>query len=368
MTEADKLFLALTLELAERGRFTCAPNPPVGCVIVRHGRVLGRGWHQRTGGAHAEVNALDDAGGPASVRGATVYVSLEPCAFEGRTPACAQTLVEAGVARVVMAAEDPHPQVAGEGRRMLERAGIEVEDADLPAAHDAIAGYVKRTLDGTPFVRIKTASSLDGATALASGESQWITGPAARADVQYLRARSDAIVTGAGTVLADNPALTVRDTKYAEATQPLRVVLDGTTSLAERAPAAQVFTDGGPTLLVHRGDRPAALPEHVESVSLDPHAPQAVLAHLAERGCNEVLVEAGAGVVGSFVSAGAWDEWICYVAPMMLGSDIQPLARFTIPALADAVRGELAGSQRCGDDLRLTLRRAPASPRAAANP
>ncbi|MGK0260977.1 MAG: diaminohydroxyphosphoribosylaminopyrimidine deaminase, partial [Candidatus Azotimanducaceae bacterium] len=196
---SDLLLLKAATELAEQGRFTCAPNPTVGCIIVRQGELIGRGYHAVRGQGHAEVQAIKDAGG--DVSGATVYVSLEPCAFEGRTPACAQTLIEAKVARVVIALTDPHPRVAGLGAKMLVEAGIEVEQVELPEAQAAIRGYASRIVRQRPWVTVKTASSLDGSVALANGESQWITGPQARADVQRLRARSDAIVTGVGTVI-----------------------------------------------------------------------------------------------------------------------------------------------------------------------
>ena len=210
---ADRLFLRAAVSLAERGLYTCAPNPRVGCLIVRDGRTLGRGWHVRTGEAHAEVHALADAG--PDVAGATAYVSLEPCSFHGRTPPCTDALVEAGIRRVVAAMTDPHPRIAGAGFERLRGAGIAVDVIDLPEARELNLGWVTRLATGRPWVRIKTAVSLDGRTAMASGESQWITGPAARADVQHWRARSCAVITGAGTVRIDNPRLTVRDERFA---------------------------------------------------------------------------------------------------------------------------------------------------------
>ncbi|XOV83590.1 MAG: bifunctional diaminohydroxyphosphoribosylaminopyrimidine deaminase/5-amino-6-(5-phosphoribosylamino)uracil reductase RibD [bacterium] len=357
MTPSDGVFLAATIELAEQGRLTCAPNPPVGCIIVRDGQILGRGCHVRTGEGHAEVNAMADAGG--DIAGATVYVSLEPCAFVGRTPACAQTLIEAAVARVVIAATDPHPRVAGAGIRLLRAAGIEVNLLTQPAALELIQGYVCRELSGKPFVRIKTASSLDGATALASGESQWITGPAARQDVQYWRARSDAIITGVQTVLDDNPQLNVRAPEYQQARAPLRVVLD---SRLNTPATAHVVTDGGATLLVHNSS--VEVPQHLHnaaSVTLlalpdGPADLHSVLAHLAGLGCNEVLVEAGAKVCGSFVAAELWDEWLCYVAPKWLGVASAPLADFTVAQLDQAPRGIVMDIQQFGDDLRVRVK------------
>ena len=356
MSEADAVFLAETMELAERGRFTCAPNPPVGCVIFRDGRVIGRGFHARTGQGHAEVNAIDDAGG--DVAGATVYVSLEPCAFEGRTPSCAQTLIDAAVSRVVVAAVDPHARVSGAGIRMLRQAGIQVDAHDLPEAHRVIAGYVSRELRGRPLVRIKTASSLDGAVGLASGESKWITGEAARRDVQYWRARSDAIITGVDTVLADDPRLNVRQPEYLHCAQPLRVILDSTL----RTPAtAGVVRDGAPTLIVHTAT--AQVPEHfqqapgVTTLGLQggPRALPEVLDHLAGIGCNEVLVEAGARVCGSFAAARLWDEWLCFIAPKLLGSATIGLADFALTELAGAPVGRVAQIAQIGDDVRIII-------------
>jgi len=356
---SDRLFLKAAIDLAMQGLNTCAPNPAVGCVIVRHGRIIGRGYHARTGSAHAEVNAIADAGG--DVTGATVYVSLEPCAFVGRTPACAQTLIDAGVARVVIAAEDPHPQVAGAGMAMLRAAGIEVALRLQPAALTLLRGYTSRIQRARPWVRIKTASSMDGATALASGESKWITGATARNDVQRWRARSDAIITGVGTVLADDPQLNVRAAECLPCEQPLRVILDRRL----RTPAhAKVVTDGAATLLVHDvatqvppalQDRPgvsfAALP-------VDDSMLGTLLEILAQRGCNEVLVEAGARLIGSFTAQRLWDEWLCYLAPSWLGNDTRRLASFQLPALAQAPRGEMCDITPLGDDVLVRLERA----------
>ena len=357
MTPSDGVFLAATIELAERGRLTCAPNPPVGCIIVRGQQIIGRGYHARTGEAHAEVNAIADAGG--DVVDATVFVSLEPCAFVGRTPACAQTLIDARVARVVIAATDPHPRVAGAGIKMLRAAGIEVNLLTQRAALELIEGYVCRELSGRPLVRLKTASSLDGATALASGESQWITGAQARRDVQYWRARSDAIITGVQTVIDDNPRLNVREPRYLHARQPLRVVLDSRLSTPAHA---HVITDGGATLIVHNPG--VDVPQHLHNaphvtllaLAQGPTDIEGVLRHLAGIGCNEALVEAGAKVCGSFVDAQLWDEWICYVAPRWLGVASRPLANFTVAQLDQAPTGTVMDIQQIGDDLRVRLK------------
>jgi len=358
VVESDRLFLRSAIELAERGRFTCAPNPTVGCVIVRDGRIIGRGFHARTGEGHAEVNAINDAAG--DVAGATVYVSLEPCAFVGRTPACAQTLIDVQVARVVIAAEDPHPNVAGAGINMLRAAGVEVALMVQPAALELIEGYVSRITRARPLVRVKTASSLDGATALGNGESQWITGSAARADVQYWRARSDAIITGVATVRADDPQLNVRDADCLPCRQPLRVVLDSELRIP---PDATLLHDGGETLLVHRPH--VAVPSHLQRLpgvsclaaaggteDLD-----GLLEHLAQLGCNEVLVEAGAKVCGSFAQQKLWDEWLCYIAPKWLGSDSRQLADVQVQALALAPQGSIKSVTMIGNDMRVQVTR-----------
>lgn len=359
MNGSDHLLLKATYALAENGRFTCAPNPTVGCLIVKGGDIVGRGYHHKAGEGHAEVEAIRNARG--RVAGATVYVSLEPCAFEGRTPACAKTLVEMGVGRVVVGTLDPHPKVSGAGVRLLEAAGIQVEVANAPEARRLIRGYCSRIERNRPWVRIKTASSLDGATALANGASQWITGAESRSDVQYWRARSDAIITGVGTVLSDDPALTVRD--Y-EAQAPLRVVLDSYLRLPK---GAQVATDGGPTLVVHQagaerqiesdlhhGGRRTSLPT-VEFLAGDPRNLPNVLSLLAERGCNEVLVEAGPGVVGSFVEAGLWDEWVAYLAPAIMGQDAQTVAGVTFQDMQAIPRGNIVSIEQTGSDVRVTM-------------
>ncbi len=360
LSDSDRLFLRQAIELAEGGRFTCAPNPCVGCVVVRDGMVLGRGFHLRAGEGHAEVNALADARSQGhDVAGSTVYVSLEPCSFVGRTPACAATLVEAQVARVVVAMQDPHPKVAGAGVAMLRQHGVVVDTTEEPAAHRLLRGYVNRVTRDLPWVRIKTAASLDGAVALASGASQWITGPEARQDVQYWRARSDAIITGVGTVLADDPKLTVRDERLAPYQQPLRVILDRQL----RTPAsAAVLNDGHATLLCHHADTPVpdALQqhEHLQLYALSEENPlQALLAQLAVLGCNEVMVEAGPHVCGAFARADLWDEWVSYLAPKWLGNDAQSLAQFAVNRLTDAPTAKVVDVAQFGEDVRLILER-----------
>lgn len=352
--ESDLMFLRAALKLAAEGLYSCTPNPRVGCLIVRDGKVIGRGAHYRAGEAHAEINALADARG--DVAGATVYVSLEPCAFEGRTPPCADALIAANVRRVVAAMKDPHERVSGAGFERLRSAGIVTEVRELPEARELNAGYVSRIQRGRPFVRIKVAASVDGRTAMASGESRWITGPAARADVQYWRARSCAVVTGSGTVLTDDPQLTVRDDSFAvrgRIRQPLRVVAD--TGLRIPADAA-LLQAPGPVLLAHGvGVAPAI--DGVEHLamghgSVDLHG---LLRELARRGCNEVLVEAGPRLVGAFLAEGLWDELLLYLAPKLLGSDARPMAQLPLIAMDEAVGGTIRDVVQVGDDIRLRL-------------
>lgn len=357
------MYLRAAVELAAEGLYSCTPNPRVGCLIVRDGRVIGRGAHLRAGEPHAEVNAIRDAGG--DVAGSTVYVSLEPCAFHGRTPPCADALIAGNVRRVVAALQDPHERVAGAGFEQLRRAGIVVELRELPEARDINAGYLSRVGRGRPFVRIKVAASLDGRTAMASGESRWVTGPAARADVQYWRARSCAVVTGSGTVLTDDPQLTVRDQRFAVQgviRQPLRVVAD--TGLRIPADAA-LLRAPGPVLLAHGvGVAPAIPPaaedlEHLalprggaDRAGVDLHA---LLRELARRGCNEVLVEAGPRLVGALLAEGLWDELLLYQAPKLLGSDARPLAQLPLVAMDEAVGGTIIEVVQIGGDVRLRL-------------
>ncbi|GAA0692727.1 bifunctional diaminohydroxyphosphoribosylaminopyrimidine deaminase/5-amino-6-(5-phosphoribosylamino)uracil reductase RibD [Dyella marensis] len=355
-TPTDHTLMAQALRLAERGLFTTQPNPRVGCVIAHGDTVVGEGFHPRAGEPHAEVFALRAAGERA--RGATAYVTLEPCAHHGRTPPCADALVAAGVARVVVAAEDPFPQVAGRGIGKLRDAGIAIELGLMrEAARELNVGFFSRIERGRPWVRVKLAMSLDGRTALANGASKWITGEAARADVQRWRARSSAILAGSGTVLADDPRLTARiDAPFAP---PLRVVLDRSL----RTPAGSHVLDGSaPTLLLHAEG--AVVPAHLQNVDLAavPAADggldlSAALALLAARGCNEVHVEAGPTLCGALLAAGLADELLLYVAPMLLGDSARPLLH--LPTLQDmGARWNLRvqDQRMLGQDLRLRLR------------
>lgn len=356
---ADHAHMAHALRLAERGLRTTMPNPRVGCVIARGDGVVGTGWHERAGGPHAEVLALRDAG--AAARGATAYVTLEPCGLHGRTPPCADALIAAGIARVVIAAEDA-AQVEGAALDRLHAAGIVVQTGLMrEAARELNRGFFARVERGRPWLRVKLAMSLDGRTALANGASKWITGDAARADVQQWRARSSAILTGVGSVLADDPRLTVRiaDDSFVA---PLRVVLDG----ALRTPrAAQVLDGRAPTLVFHAA---GAVPTpdvfarvECEAVASDARDgrldPADVLARLARRGMNEVQVEAGPTLCGALFAAGLVDELLLYVAPVLLGDAARPL--LALPTLADMAarwRLQVFDQRRVGDDIRLLLR------------
>ena len=354
----DCALMARALRLAERGLFTTQPNPRVGCVIAHGEDVVGEGFHPRAGEPHAEVFALRAAGERA--RGATAYVTLEPCAHYGRTPPCADALIAAGVSRVVIAAEDPFPQVDGRGIGKLRAAGVSV-DAGLmrEQARELNVGFFSRIERGRPWVRVKLAMSLDGRTALANGQSKWITGEAAREDVQRWRARSSAILTGSGTVLADDPRLTVRLPADEAFAPPLRVVLDR----ALRTPVGSHVLDGDAhTLLLHAVE--AAVPAHLQDAERAIVASAAggldlreALVLLAARGCNEVHVEAGPTLCGALLAEGLADELLLYVAPLLLGDAARPLLH--LPVLQDmGARWNLrmVDQRMLGQDLRLRLR------------
>ena len=355
----DAAHMARALELARRGLFTTDPNPRVGCVIADGERVIGEGWHERAGGPHAEVAALAAADAP--VRGATAYVTLEPCSHQGRTPPCADALIAAGIGRVVYAMRDPNPKVDGGGAAKLAAAGVRVEGGLLEAESRALnAGFVSRMTRGRPWVTVKLAASLDGGTALPGGESRWITGEAARDDVQQLRARSSAVMTGSGTVLADDPRLDVR--LPGATRQPLRVVLD---SNLRTPPAARILAPPGAALLLctaEDGDRAGALraagAEVARVASADGRVDlAAALALLASREVNELLVECGAGLAGAFLAAGLVDELLLYVAPTLLGRGARKLVDLESPVtMADRLQFSIVERQDVGGDLLLRLR------------
>lgn len=363
----DRRYMSRALRLARQGLYTADPNPRVGAVLVRDGHVLGEGAHRRAGQGHAERLALEVAG---DARGACCYVSLEPCAHTGRTGPCAEALIDAGVARVVAAMEDPNPRVAGVGLERLRAAGVRVQCGLLEdEARQLNPGFLRRMATGRPLVRVKLAMSLDGRTAMASGESRWITGDAAREDVQRLRARSSAIVTGVGTVLADEPALTVRPAQWRLAEygampvrQPLRVVVD--TGL-RTPPQATVISSDGHCLVAATGEaddaRAAALhAAGAETVRLAADerggvALDALLDELGHRECNEVLVEAGPTLAGAVVRAGLADELVVYMAPVLLGSTARGLLELDLQRMVERRNLRLHETRRIGDDMRMTF-------------
>jgi diaminohydroxyphosphoribosylaminopyrimidine deaminase/5-amino-6-(5-phosphoribosylamino)uracil reductase len=370
-SDFDRFAMQRALTLAARGLETTDPNPRVGCVFAQRGRIVGEGWHERAGEAHAEVAALRAAGGQAA--GASVYVTLEPCSHHGRTPPCAEALIAARVARVVYATADPNPLVNGRGAAALGAAGITVEAGLLGAeARELNAGFIRRMQHGRPLVRVKLAMSLDGRTALANGASRWVTGEAARQDVQHWRARSSMILTGIGTVLADDPRLDVRLADEAGGRprrQPLRVVLDARL----RTPLeARLFSTGGEVLiltgpatpddaraasLTERGARVESLPTVGDRLMLP-----AVIERLGELEANEVLVEAGATLAGELLREELVDELLLYIAPKLLGPAARSLVELPqLRELADAPAFTLIDMQQLGEDVRLRLR-----PRAAA--
>ncbi|WP_166212133.1 bifunctional diaminohydroxyphosphoribosylaminopyrimidine deaminase/5-amino-6-(5-phosphoribosylamino)uracil reductase RibD [Cognatiluteimonas telluris] len=353
--------MARALRLAERGTLTTKPNPMVGCVIAHGDAVVGEGWHQRAGGPHAEVLALEAAG--ASARGATAYVTLEPCSHVGKTGPCADALIAAGIARVVGAMRDPNPAVDGEGFARLQAAGIAVEIGLMePLARQLNRGFLSRLERGRPWVRVKLAISIDGRTATASGDSKWISGEAARQDVQRWRARSGALLTGAGTVLIDDPLLTVRlpdDGPDYERNfvPPLRVVLDpGLATIAR----GRIREGDAPTLYIHAPD--ARMPRGIEAqhayvpVQAGRFDLDAVLRLLAQRDINEVQVEAGATLAGAFIVAGLVDELLLYVAPVILGERARPMFDgLPIDTMAERLRMRIVDTRRIGEDVRLLL-------------
>ncbi|MDG1818549.1 MAG: bifunctional diaminohydroxyphosphoribosylaminopyrimidine deaminase/5-amino-6-(5-phosphoribosylamino)uracil reductase RibD [Porticoccaceae bacterium] len=362
---ADREMMSRALQLAAKGRYTTSPNPSVGCVIAVDGAIVGEGYTRPAGANHAEIEAIKSA---SNVSGSTVYVTLEPCSHRGKTGPCANALIEAGVARVVIACEDPNPEVAGKGIKLLQDAGIEVacglfEDQ----ARDLNKGFIKRHEQGMPWVLVKMAASLDGRTAMASGQSQWITTPAARKDVQRLRAASCAIITGIGTQLMDDPSLTVRITNEDVGVedslrQPLRVVVD---SQLQMSPEARMFAQPGKTLvatidgdkqrkkaeaLIASGAELVFLPERDGHIDL-----HALLVELARRECNSVMVEAGAGLAGAFVAEGLLDELVCYWAPKLFGSDARPMFGLPIRTIDAHLALSVQDIRQIGEDIRVTL-------------
>ncbi|PCD76207.1 bifunctional diaminohydroxyphosphoribosylaminopyrimidine deaminase/5-amino-6-(5-phosphoribosylamino)uracil reductase RibD [Pseudothioclava arenosa] len=356
MTAEDARFMALALSLAGRGLGNVWPNPAVGCVIVRAGRVVGRGWTQPGGRPHAERRALDQAG--AAARGATAYVTLEPCAHHGKTPPCAEALVAAGVARVVSALEDPDPRVSGKGHALLRAAGLEVETGVMAVEARALqVGFLSRIERGRPWVALKLATSFDGRIATQTGESQWITGPEARAYVHALRARFDAVMVGGGTVRADDPLLTVRG--FTPLRQPVRVVASAALDLPRDRMAASVSE--APLWLVHAGAAPqearewwaAQGAELIEvAASGAGLAPEAILAALGTRGLTRVFCEGGGRFAAALLRAGLVDELIGFTAGVALGGEGRAsVGAMELAHLADAPRFRLMETRPIGGDV-----------------
>lgn len=348
--------MAEALRLAERGLYGTSPNPRVGCILVRGEKILGCGWHQRAGEPHAEVHALHEAGDFA--RGATAYVTLEPCSHQGRTPPCADALIAAGVARVVVAVQDPNPVVSGEGVARLRASGIAVETGLMEdEARELNPGFFARMTSGVPWLRSKIAMSLDGRTALANGRSQWITGVAARQDVQRWRARSCAVLTGINTVLADDARLDVRGIETLR--QPVRVVLDSRLRIPLEARVLSAgntliytafYDEQKIILLQDLGATVVVLPDGEVKLTT-------VLRDLAQRGCNEVLVEAGSTLNGAMLRAGLVDELLLYIAPQLLGDAARSMAQLgELTSLEQRVDLKWQDIRQVGDDLRILVK------------
>jgi len=355
-SSTDYSFMAQALRLAEKGLYSTSPNPRVGCVLVRDGQVIGSGWHERAGGHHAEINALAAAGSTA--QGATAYLTLEPCSHHGRTPPCAEALIKAGIAKLIIAMEDPNPLVSGRGCAALKAAGIEVQTGLMEAeARTLNIGFISRMARKRPWIRMKIAASLDGKTALNNGTSQWITGEAARRDGHRLRARSCAVLTGIGTVLADDPQLTVRHVNTPR--QPLRVVVDSRLDIPVDASVLRgggelIFTatasEGKIMALREVGARVIVLPGEDGGVDL-----AGMMRQLADFEINEVLIEAGFKLNGSLINAGLVDELIIYLAPCLIGDAARGMMNLPeLANLADKRALKINDVRMVGTDIRLT--------------
>jgi diaminohydroxyphosphoribosylaminopyrimidine deaminase/5-amino-6-(5-phosphoribosylamino)uracil reductase len=361
----DRELMARALSLAAKGRFTTSPNPAVGCVISKDGKVLGEGYTSPPGGNHAEIEALSKI---KDASDACAYVTLEPCSHHGKTGPCAQALIDAGLTRVIIACEDPNPLVAGKGIELLKSAGVEVECGLLEhQARDLNKGFMKRHEQGLPWVLVKMAASIDGRTAMASGQSQWVTTPAAREDVQRLRAGNCAIITGIGTQLMDDPSLTVRISEQElgiehSLRQPLRVVVD---SQLKMQSSARMFSQPGNILiatldgekqrkksnaLIVAGAEICFLPANGAHVDL-----HSLLLELSARECNNVMVEAGAGLAGAFVGEGLLDELVCYWAPKLFGSEARPMFNLPINTIDAHLALSIKDIRQIGEDLRITM-------------
>jgi diaminohydroxyphosphoribosylaminopyrimidine deaminase/5-amino-6-(5-phosphoribosylamino)uracil reductase len=364
-TAQDHSMMGRALQLAAKARFTTAPNPAVGCVVVAENQIIGEGFTRPAGGNHAEIEALQMAGDASA---STLYVTLEPCSHKGKTGPCVQALIKAKVSRVVIACEDPNPKVSGAGIKQLQEAGIEVQLGLMEAqARQLNKGFFKRFTEGTPWVLVKMAASLDGRTAMASGQSQWITSPAARLDVQRLRAGSCAIITGIGTQQMDNPSLTLRITEQQlgvadPVQQPIRVVVDAQMKMTADARLLQapglclIATLDQPQqrekskALVAAGAEVIFLPAQGEHVDL-----QALLEALAQRECNQIMVEAGAGLAGAFIAEGLLDELVCYWAPKLFGSQARPMFELPIETIDAHLALSVKDMRMVGEDIKITM-------------
>ena len=364
-TAQDHSMMGRALQLAAKARFTSAPNPAVGCVVVAENQIIGEGFTRPAGGNHAEIEALQMAGDASA---STLYVTLEPCSHQGKTGPCVQALIKAKVARVGIACEVPNPKVSGAGIKQLQEAGIEVQLGLMESqARELNKGFFKRFTEGTPWVLVKMAASLDGRTAMASGQSQWITSPAARLDVQRLRAASCAIITGIGTQQMDNPSLTLRITEQQLGVsdplqQPIRVVVDAHMNMSADARLLQapglclIATLDQPQqrekskALVAAGAEVIFLPAQGEHVDLE-----ALLEALAQRECNQVMVEAGAGLAGAFIAEGLLDELVCYWAPKLFGSQARPMFELPIETIDAHLALSVKDMRMVGEDIKITM-------------
>jgi len=358
----DHSFMARAIQLAAKGLYTTQPNPRVGCVIVLNNKIVGEGFHQQAGGPHAEVHALNQAG--AKAKNATAYVSLEPCSHQGKTPPCANALIDAGVSRVVCAMQDPNPLVAGQGIKKLQDAGISADCGVMETEAEALnPGFIKRMKTGLPFVRVKLAMSLDGRTAMSSGESKWITGDAARTDVQRLRARSSVILTGSGTVLADDPSMNVRISasdlgSSVEPHQPLRAIIDGELKISNES---NIFKRQGECVVFTAADESQAksitaaqvvsLPATTGKVDL-----VKMLKYLAEQQVNEVHLEAGSKLCGAFLGLQLVDEIVIYMAPHIMGDSAKGLFHLPeIETMSQRINLDIKEIRQIGKDWRITV-------------
>lgn len=365
-TSQDHAYMTQALRLAEKGMYTSQPNPRVGCLVVKDGKIIGEGAHLKAGEAHAEVHALNQAGDQAN--GADVYVTLEPCSHQGKTPPCVNPLIQAGVKRVFVAMQDPNPVVSGNGIQALRDKGIEVQVGLMQSEAEKLnLGFIKRMKTNMPYVRCKVAASLDGKIALSNGRSLWITGEAARMDVHHWRARSDAVITGIGTVLYDNPVMTVRIEE--EARQSLRVIVDSQLSIPLQAKILNEHDlNEYPVAIAYARDK-FGHAEKLQAMGVELlHLPQdssgntrvnlfGLLDALGQKGCNEVLIEAGHGLNGGFLQRDLIDECILYYAPKLMGSDAMPIFSIkTITSMSKAIQLDLLDVRQIGDDIRVIAR------------